>query len=644
VSNHTTLNPPVLRPIEAPDCCQGIERVRERRPLVPAAKHHRPVGAGENQQTKSDSTPPLLILKLGGSILTTDSDLSLAVHEIYRHLRRGSKVIAVVSALYGATDRLLKRAHRFGDDPDPSALAALLATGELTSAALLALACQRAGIPARTLDSAQIQLRASGPTLDSTPTSVNTQRILSALETHPVLILPGFIARDGHDNPTLLGRGGSDLTALFLARKLSAPCRLLKDVPGVFESDPRSPDASVATRSDTSIPRPGRGGGDAPSSTPPQTPHRYSTLSFSDLASLNAKVVQPKTAAFARDCQIVFEVGAPLSDDVTTIGPPTSFASALATRDSTLPLRIALLGHGTVGAGVAQAIRRLPHLFQLASIAIRDPEKHANHKLPRRLFTTNPFAAINSASDIVIELIGGTDPAYDLITQSLARGKHVITANKAVIARHGDELRALAAANSVQLLYSAAVGGSLPILETARRLEQTRGLFSLEAILNGASNFILTRLEQGLDFPSALAEAQSRGLTEADPTRDTSGQDALDKLHVIANELWPDLPIRASLTPLPTSPRPGTRQVARLTRSHNVITLVVSPEQLPPTHPLSQCAHDNNAAIFTTADNHQTLLSGKGAGRHPTTESVLADLLELSHTVGKLPTLTSASC
>ncbi|MBX3376024.1 MAG: hypothetical protein KF678_03355 [Phycisphaeraceae bacterium] len=579
----------------------------------------------DNHSTSpATNSPTLIILKLGGSILTGDADLSLAVHEIYRHFRAGRRVIAVVSAQHGTTDRLLSRARRFTDAPSDAALASLLSTGELTSAALLTLACERSGLPARTLDPAQIHLRAAGPALDASPTSVNTSTIHAALNNHPILIIPGFIARDDLGNPVLLGRGGSDLTALFLARELRAPCRLIKDVPGIYETDPNAP--SVRARAE---------GRASPS------PRRYQSLSFADLDSLNSKVVQPRTATFARENQIEFEVGAPLSDHATRIGP----ATALLKSDppfTTPGLRIALLGHGTVGAGVARAIRRFPDTFTLTSVAVRTLEKHTRDGLPRHLLTTDPFAAIATDADLVIELFGGLNPAYELIKQSLASGKHVITANKAVIARHGDELRSLAAAAGVQLLYSAAVGGALPILETARRLHEAKGVSSLEAILNGATNYILSRIQQGITFAEALAETQSRGLTEADPTRDLSGQDALDKLTVIAQDLWPDLPVRAAVVPLPPNPAPGTRQIARLEHTRDAVFLQIIPEVPPPSSPLARCVREHNTAVFTTADGCQHTLTGKGAGRYPTTESVIADLLDLARS--NRPAITSASC
>ena len=125
--------------------------------------------------------PNPIILKLGGSILTGEADIAAAVHEIYRWVRRGHKVIAVVSALHGATDRLLARAHRYGDTPSESAVASLVATGELTSASHIGLALGRSGIPAEVLDAAAIGLRSQGPRLDSTPTDVSLPSIHAAL-------------------------------------------------------------------------------------------------------------------------------------------------------------------------------------------------------------------------------------------------------------------------------------------------------------------------------------------------------------------------------------------------------------------------------------------------------------------------------
>src|SRR5688572_19550394 len=156
------------------------------------------------------------VLKFGGSVLRDEKDLSLAVHEIYRHWRRGQQVLAVVSAFGGTTDELLKRARSFGDDLHPEAVATLLLTGEATSAALLALALKRSGVPAKLLTPEQVGIVTAGDPLDSEPVAADAERIADELE-HAVVIVSGFAGVSECGDPTLLGRGGTDYTALFLA-------------------------------------------------------------------------------------------------------------------------------------------------------------------------------------------------------------------------------------------------------------------------------------------------------------------------------------------------------------------------------------------------------------------------------------------
>src|SRR5689334_16886476 len=156
------------------------------------------------------------VLKFGSSVLRSEEDLSLAVHEIYREWRRGARVLAVVSAFGDTTDRLLARAESLCPEPEPSALAALLATGEATSAALLGLALARAGLPVKVLDPAQAGLLTDGGRLDAALISADIERLHEELQS-AVVVLPGFVGRDAEGGATLLGRGGSDLTALFLA-------------------------------------------------------------------------------------------------------------------------------------------------------------------------------------------------------------------------------------------------------------------------------------------------------------------------------------------------------------------------------------------------------------------------------------------
>ena len=160
------------------------------------------------------------------------------MHEIYRFVRQGFRVVAVASAVGTTTERLLARARAVSDRPSCQALATLLATGEIASASLLAIALDRAGVPGTLLDPGEFGLRAEGHPLESEPCGIDTERLLGALESHTVAVVPGFFGRTPEGAVVLFGRGGSDLTAIAIAGSLNARCRLLKDVDGIYDSDP----------------------------------------------------------------------------------------------------------------------------------------------------------------------------------------------------------------------------------------------------------------------------------------------------------------------------------------------------------------------------------------------------------------------
>ena len=177
------------------------------------------------------------VLKFGSSVLRSEADLPSAVHEIYRHWREGAQVIAVVSAFGDTTDQLMRRAESVCAEPDKSVLASLLATGEVAASALLTLALNKVGISARLLDEVQAKLRTVSGAFDAIPVSVDAARLLGESQ-RAVVVFPGFIGRDETGNRTILGRGGSDLTALFLAHQMKAKCVLIKDVDGLYTRDP----------------------------------------------------------------------------------------------------------------------------------------------------------------------------------------------------------------------------------------------------------------------------------------------------------------------------------------------------------------------------------------------------------------------
>lgn len=557
---------------------------------------------------------PLTVLKFGGSVLLSEQSLSAAVQEVYRWVRRGHRVIAVVSALNGVTDRLLEQAKRFGPEPDPTAQAALLATGEAATVALLGLALDRAGIPANVLDHTEIGLIAEGSVLDANPIRIDRTRVESALEARPVAVVPGFVGRLEDGRTALLGRGGSDLTAVFIAQQLgAAQCRLIKDVDGLYERDPAKP----------GLP-----------------PRRFEAITFARALQLDGRVLQHKAVRAARDHGTNFEVCAPSSSFGTAVGGDVDVCADSPAPERT-PLRIGLLGLGTVGLGVYRELAARPDLFEVVKIAVRRPSKHAGEHAPEDLLTTEPAQVLAAGCDVVIEALGGRQPAARLIESALRAGTHVITANKQVIAQDGARLRSLAAVSGARLLYSGAVGGATPILETLTRLSEEGRIVSVEGVVNGTTNFILDRLAEGTVFEAAVSAAQARGFAEVDPSDDLSGLDAAHKLAIIAAEgfgvdLRPEEIERTGIAGLEESfvkEAAAAGRVVRLIASVRVtpqgLRARVAPEALPLSHPLAGIRNEQNGAIITLEDGRTVFVAGKGAGRWPTTEAVIADLFDI---------------
>jgi len=236
----------------------------------------------------------IIVLKFGSSVLRSESDLPAAVREINRWWREGFQVVAVVSAFGNTTDELTQRAHEVCDQPNDELVAALLATGEAASSALLGLALNRSGIRSAVLDAQQVGLATDGPVLDANLTSIDTARVLEGLR-NGVVVLPGFVGRDKSGKTTLLGRGGSDLTALFIAQRLGAVCRLIKDVDGLYTSDPNSVTGPSAAR--------------------------FGRVSYATAARVGGAVVQLKAIDFAKQHRLRFIVSSTGSSRATEIGP-----------------------------------------------------------------------------------------------------------------------------------------------------------------------------------------------------------------------------------------------------------------------------------------------------------------------------------
>ncbi len=556
---------------------------------------------------------PLTVLKFGSSILRDESELPLAVSEIYRYVRKGHRVLAVVSAFGSTTDDLLARAKSLTEEPSPHLLAHLLATGETTSAAMLGLALECAGVPARKLSTRC--LHAEGPLLDSSPVKLDIEAIEASFERCSVAILPGFVGYNSQGEECLLGRGGSDLTALFVAAQMSAEdCVLLKDVEGLFEHDPASSGPA---------------------------PRRFDAIRYDDALELSCRVVQPKALRFAQEQGLRFRVGALASESRTLVGAELTELQRVAVVAESEPRSVALLGLGAVGMGVYQKLREQPDRFRVARILVRDVEHYVRMGVSRELLTDRLSDIFASDASIMVELMGGLEPAKSAVAEAARRGIDVVTANKAILAQHGDELLGNALQHGTKLLYSASVGGVVPAIETVRRVAASCGVRGFEGVLNGTANFILDELSKGVSYESALADARVRGLAEADPTLDLDGTDVAHKVQVLAREAFGEVELRWTDRNGLLGIDPGRVQAARENGSYLKLvgSCLASPSgpvaavrlvSLPESHPLATLSAAGNGISVLGHDGSSELWLGMGAGRWPTTEAVLADLFELS--------------
>jgi homoserine dehydrogenase len=329
------------------------------------------------------------------------------------------------------------------------------------------------------------------------------------------------------------------------------------------------------------------------------------------------------------------------------------------------PIRVALLGCGTVGTGILRLVRdhdaeiraRLGASIEVTRVLVRDLSAPRDPAVEPGLLTTDFDEVLASRPDLVVEVMGGCEPARTLTLRALEAGHHVVTANKALLARHGGEIFAAAERHGRDVIFEASVGGGIPIIRTIREGLAADRVRSVRAIINGTTNYMLTAMAQrGATYGAALAEAQSLGYAEADPTMDVGGFDAAQKLSIlIAISFGVEVAFDAIRTEGIAALTPADFAVARqmgyavkplaiaIARPDG-IEARVAPTLIPESSLLAHVHGVFNAVMVDGEALGPVLFQGRGAGMLPTAAAVVSDIIELGRnlargTSGRIPHL-----
>lgn len=519
----------------------------------------------------------IIVLKFGGSVLRSRADVPTAVHEIYRWYRAGWRVVAFATAI--------------GDSQ-------------------LGIALDRVGVPAHVVDPQEIGLTLSGAAADSDAAAVHASHFQALLEYTPVLVVAGFgYSADGRLQ--LSEPGGSDHSAVYLANALRASrCRLLKNVDGVYESDPAA----------------------AAPSSPLQ---RFSALGYADALELATTLIQPKAVRLLDRYSARAEVAAIASPYESVIG---RFGRTPAHAAAGAPTSVLILGLGEIGRGIYQRAAAMPEHFNVTGALVRDRNKYAHSDLDTPPLFDSLQAVSDERPDVVIDTLPGLEPAQSLVSHFLDRGTSVVSANTTLIADAGRRLVALAARCNAYLSYSAAVGGSAPMIEALRREIHQGDIRSIAAVFSGPAGRVLERCEQGLAFEKVLLNAQAELGAEVLDER-LSGAASVRKLKVLARHAFgrdPDalhaesLDAEALARARDSSGENCTlRWVARSWKISHRVFGQLQLEALDRRDPLAQVQPEWNRLLITHSNGQEVVIQGRGDGRWPTTEALMADLLDV---------------
>lgn len=301
-------------------------------------------------------------------------------------------------------------------------------------------------------------------------------------------------------------------------------------------------------------------------------------------------------------------------------------------------MNIAILGYGTIGKGVFQIANDNP-LLNVVKI-LEKKEKYDSKYI--ELFTSSIDEIVNDENiELVVEVLGGYDFAKSCIEKSLKNKKHVVTANKEIIAKDIDSLLKLAEDNNVSLLYEASVGGGIPIIKNIKQIALVNKISKITGILNGTTNFIMTNMFNGMPFPDALKKAQELGFAEADPTADLEGFDMMRKIAILSDLAWNtkidinDIKHQSFTSVKEADIKKAIEEnkvikyVCESKLIDNQINISVYPKVFDKTHLFANVNYEVNAVILETYPNDTLSFIGKGAGSLPTASAVVADIIDI---------------
>jgi len=548
---------------------------------------------------------PATVLKFGSSVLREKADLPIVVSEIYRRRRDGRKVVAVVSAFAGETDALIAEAASLGGATSRHA-PRIIALGEERSAALLAIACENAGLDALVLDARTLALTAGGPVDDAHPETVDITLLETALAARDVIIVPGFVALGATGEPVLLGRGGSDLTAVFLASALGlGETTLMKDVDGVYDRDPNEDEGEAL---------------------------RFAALSYAEARAVAGKLLQPKAIDFAASHGVAINV------ERANAGAGTRVSAASAPPGRALrtePLRVAVAGLGTIGEGAALRIAADTHDYRLCAALVRNAAKRRLDAFSSAIIADRIETLLAAKPGAIVEALPDGAAGRALIEAALAKGISVVTANKQAIAGSLAVLTARAKESGAEFRYAPSVGGGAPLVERVAEAAAAGPVVKIEAVLNGTVNFILTSLANGVPFAEAVRRAQVAGFAEPDPSADLSGADARAKIAILSFVAFNreialgDIAVEA-LTPEKAAAFANAggvvKQLATIENRNGQLAARVVFTRVDEDPFFRSAQWEANALRAEIAGGRLFEARGRGAGRRPTVESILADL------------------